>query len=483
MLEAKNIIAGKLYSGSTGEVRERRNPANGDPVSKFVLSSVEDLNLAVDSGSRAFEKSYWSKDPKLRSHIMRKMCDSISRNLDYLAKLQSLEVGKIIRDSRLEAGVALDLFDFYSGMARVVYGRTSLLDKDTMSFILREPVGLVGIISPWNSPLILLARSLAPALAAGNCVVIKPPSYSPSTIFEFLRIITEDVSELPEGVVNAVFGDGEKIGRELVRHPKINMLSFTGSTAGGTQVMQDAAPGIKRLSLELGGKTPNIILDDANFDSAILGAIRGSMLGSAGQQCFAGTRVIVHETIHQKFKKRISELLPTLRVGDPVQDSTDVGPVVSEKQVERVMNFVEKGKKEATLLLGGERLTQREYANGSFIQPTIFDEVPPMSTLAQEEIFGPVVSIITFSNVEELIEMANSTKYGLSAAIWTNNINKAFTLAKNIRAGVVWINMFGKNYSEAETGGAKQSGLGRLRGLSGLNTFTELKNVIISLSQ
>lgn len=483
MLEAKNIIAGKASAGSSGEVRERRNPTNGEVISKFILSTVDDLNFAVDSGSQAFARSVWSRDPKLRTRVMRKMCDRISQNLDYLAKLQTLEVGKIIRDSKIEAGVALDLLDFYSGMARALYGRTSMLDPDTMSFILREPVGLVGIISPWNSPLILLARSLAPALAAGNCVVIKPPSYSPCTIFEFLRLITEGVSELPEGVVNAVFGDGEIIGRELVRHPKVNMVSFTGSTAGGTQVMQDGSSGIKRLSLELGGKTPNIILDDANFDSAIVGAIRGSMLGSAGQQCFAGTRIMIHESIHQKFKQRISELVPTLRVGEPIQDSTDVGPVVSEKQAERVMDFVEKGKKEATLLLGGERLMRGEYANGSFIQPTIFDEVPPRSTLAQEEIFGPVVSLMPFNNMEELVEMANSTRYGLSAAIWTNNINKAFTLAKNIRAGVVWINMFGKNYSEAETGGAKQSGSGRLRGLSGLYTFTELKNVLVSVSQ
>jgi len=248
--------------------------------------------------------------------------------------------------------------------------------------------------------------------------------------------------------------------------------------------MREASINIKRLSLELGGKTPNIILEDANFESAIQGAIRGSMLGSAGQICFAGTRVMVHDKIYQKFRDNIIKLIPNLKIGNGLSEDVDVGPVVSDGQLKRVMDYIEVGKKVASLLVGGNQLSDGEWSKGHFVEPTIFDDVPPDSKIAQEEIFGPVLSMIRFKNLDEVAAIANSTKYGLSAAIWTNNINNAFKLARRIKAGVVWINMYGRMFPEAETGTYKQSGIGgTLRGMEALNTFTEIKDILINISE
>jgi betaine-aldehyde dehydrogenase len=414
--------------------------------------------------------------------VLREIHDAIIGDFEYLAKVQTSENGKIIRDSRTELNSAADFFDYYSGLARDLYGRTNLLDQNIMSFVVREPMGVVGIIAPWNAPIVLLARSLAPALAAGNTVVIKPASYTPITIYALLDKVLKRVKDLPKGVINLVLGGGETVGSELVKHEDVDFISFTGSTEAGALVMREASINIKRLSLELGGKTPNIILEDADFESAIQGAIRGSMLGSAGQICFAGSRVMVHDKIYKQFRDNIIKLIPTLRIGNGLNEDVDVGPVISEGQLERVVGYIEEGKKVASLLVGGNKLTDGQWSNGHFVEPTIFDDVPPDSRVAQEEIFGPVVSMIRFKDLDEVAAVANGTRYGLSSAIWTNNINNAFSLTRRIKAGVVWINMYGRMFPEAETGTYKQSGIGgTLRGMEALNTFTEIKDILINV--
>ncbi|MDG6905797.1 MAG: aldehyde dehydrogenase, partial [Nitrososphaerota archaeon] len=399
-----------------------------------------------------------------------------------LASIQTQECGKIIRDSKSELSVSLDLFDYYSGMTRNVSGRTISPDPNTMSFIMREPLGVVGIIVPWNAPLLLLARSLAPALAAGNSIVIKPASYTAGTIYEFTNLLIKELKELPKGILNFVMGGGDSVGRYVTRHMDVDMISFTGSTDVGSQVMADASVNMKRLSLELGGKSPNIILDDANFEQAIRGAITASNFGSAGQICFSGTRVLVQDKVYKKFQETVSQLVPKLKVGNGLSAETDVGPVISESQMSTVLEYVEQGKKDARVLVGGKRLSAGEHSKGYFVEPTIFADVPKDSKIAQEEIFGPVISAMRFESLDEAAEIANSTKFGLSAAVWTTNLKSALTLARSIKSGVVWINMYGRNFSEAETGGYKHSGVGRLRGIEGLNSFTQLKDVVVNIS-
>lgn len=479
---ARNIINSEYLSGSASKVAKRYNPANNELVSEFTESSKEDVNSAVDAARNSFEKSAWSRDPKLRAKTMRTICEIIMKNFEDLSRIQTQECGKVIRDSKIELSTGLDLFDYYTGMTRNLSGRTISPDPNTMNIILREPIGVVGIIVPWNAPLLLLARSLAPALAAGNSIIVKPASYTAGCVYRFVDLLTQGLKEMPPGVLNIVLGGGESVGRYVTRHPDVDMISFTGSTDVGSQVMQDASVNMKRLSLELGGKSPNIILDDANFEQAIRGAITGSMFGSAGQICFTGTRVLVHDRVYDKFKEAVSNLVPKLKVGNGLLSETDVGPIISESQMTKVLDYVEEGKKNAKLLVGGKKLSSGDYSKGYFIEPTMFSDVPVDSRIAQEEIFGPVISTLRFETLEQAAEIANATKFGLSAAVWTTNISSALNLARNIKSGVVWVNMYGKNFSEAETGGYKHSGVGRLRGIEGLNSFTQLKDVVVNIA-
>lgn len=481
VVHAKNIIAAEESKGTAGEARSRNNPATGEPVSDYLESSTEDVRAAVTSARSAFEESPWTTTPRLRAETMKRFRDAIEQNFEGLARLQTLECGKVIKDSRAELRTAIDLLDYYSGMCRNVTGRTITPDPNTMSFVMREPVGVVGIIVPWNSPLILLARSLAPALAAGNTVVVKPSSYTPGVVFELMRILSQSTEESVRGVINLIVGSGEVSGRALVSDTDVDMISFTGSTTSAKQIIADSASNIKKLSLELGGKTPNIVFDDAEFESAIRGAIRGQMLGTAGQVCFAGTRIIVQDGIYEKFCRTISEMMPKMRVGNGIDEDVEVGPLVSQNQVESVMKYVERGKEEAKLLLGGKRMSEGEFSKGYFVEPTLFAEVPPEAALATEEIFGPVISLMSFHDPSQAAHIANNSEYGLSASVWTRDVGQAFGLAKELKSGVVWINQFGRYHSEVESGGYRQSGLGRLRGVEGLNAFTQTKTIALNL--
>lgn len=476
----RNYIGGEWSEGHATERLEIRDPANGELVYYCTNSTVEDARAAIAAAQHAFEHTDWSENAVARAKALYKLADALRASVDWLAPLLTREGGKPLAISRAEVMRGADALEYYAGLARNLYGRSINLGPNEMAILLREPVGVVSIITPWNMALSLLTRSLAPALAAGNAVVIKPASLTPGATAEFIQMI-DALPEIPKGIVNYVVGPGSTVGAELVRHPDVEMVAFTGDTSTGKEIMRMAADGLKKVSLELGGKSPSIIFPDADFGRAVRSALSGASLWHAGQVCVAGTRILVQENIHDRFIEEARKQAGSLRVGPGLDKSTQVGPVISESQLRRVLQYVEIGKREAELVVGGYRLTEGELAKGYFIAPTVFDRVPVDAKIAQEEIFGPVVSVLTFKDEEEAAAIANATVYGLAAAVYTSDINKALRLAKRIKAGMVWINTFGRLYPNAEMGGYKQSGLGRSYGLEGLREFTELKHINIHL--
>jgi betaine-aldehyde dehydrogenase len=475
-----NFIEGHWQNAESGELLEVYDPGNGNLVSRAQASTLEDANRAVDAASDSFEASDWSQNPAARSRALLKLSEALNRNESTIAELMVRESGKILSDAIFEVGRAAMTLEYYAGLARNVFGSSTIPTPTSISIMLRQPVGVVSIIVPWNAPMVLLMRSLAPALAAGNTVIIKPASATSGTIASFVSLV-DQIQEIPKGTINMVTGSGNTVGKQLVVNKRVNMVSFTGDTSTGKEIMRLAADDLKKLSLELGGKSPNIVFSDADFSMAIKGVLTGANFSYASQICYAGTRVLLDQSIHDKFLASIGNELSRLRLGHGLQKGVDVGPIINQKQMERVMRYIEMGKKDAKLAYGGERAMDGELAKGNFLKPTVFDEVPVDSPLAQEEIFGPVLSVISFRNLEEALSIANSTPYGLAAAIWTSNINTAMKAAKAVKAGTVWINTYGKNYHMTEQGGTKQSGFGRLYGLEGLREFTELKHISIEI--
>ncbi len=476
----RNYIGGEWREASGGGLLEIRDPANGELVYRATNSGVEDERAAIQAAKYAFEHTDWAENATVRAKALYKLADALRSRIDDLSVLLTREGGKPLAISRAEVTRGADALEYYAGLARNVYGRSINLGPTEMAILMREPVGVVSIIVPWNMALSLLTRSLAPALATGNAVVIKPASLTPGATAEFIQMI-DDIPEFPKGIVNYVIGPGSTVGTELVKHPDVEMIAFTGDTSTGKEVMRMAADGLKKVSLELGGKSPSIIFPDADFNRAVRSALSGASLWHAGQVCVAGTRILVQESIHDQFIEQATKAAREMRVGPGLQRGTQVGPVISEGQLRRVLDYVEIGKREAELLVGGQRVTEGELAKGYFIAPTVFDRVPVDAKIAQEEIFGPVVSVLTFKDEDEACEIANATIYGLAAAVYTSDINKALRVAKRVRSGMVWINTFGRLYPNAEMGGFKQSGLGRSYGLEGLYEFTEMKHINIQL--
>src|SRR5579884_3848343 len=475
----QNYIGGEWRDGGGGQL-EIRDPANGELVYRATSSTVDDARAAIAAAKAAFERTEWADNAVARAKALYKMADALRAHLDELAELLTREGGKPLSVSRAEVLRGADALEYYAGLARNVYGRSINLGPHEMAILMREPVGVVAIIVPWNMALSLLTRSLAPALAAGNALIVKPSSMTPGATAEFIKLI-EDIEEFPKGIVNFLIGPGGTVGDQLVKHPDVDMISFTGDTSTGKHVVRTAADTLKKVSLELGGKSPNIIFEDADLDRAVKGAINGASFFNAGQVCIAGSRVIIPSKVHDEFVDRMKKVAEDMKVGDGLERGTQLGPVISKGQQERVYNYIEKGKKEADLVTGGYHYEDGPLAKGYFVPPTIFDKVPVGATIAQEEIFGPVVAVQTFNDEEEAARIANSTVYGLAAAVWTRDINKALRVAKKVRSGMVWINTFGKLFAAAEMGGAKQSGIGRSYGLEGLHEFTELKHINIQL--
>ncbi len=378
----QNYIGGEWVDAASGDLLDILDPATGELLHRAQSSDVTDMQQAIDAANEAFETTSWREDAELRTKALFKLASALREANSTLTQLLIAEAGKIFPVARGEAFMTAATTEHFAGLARWIYGRSTVPTPDSLSVVLREPVGVVGVIVPWNMPLALMIRSVAPALAAGCAVVIKPAEYTTGTTAEFMKVV-DSIEEIPKGIVNMVSGPGPVVGAELARNEKVDMVAFTGGTDTGKEIMRLAANNLKKLSLELGGKSPNIIFRDADFDRALKGALNGAAFWNAGQVCTAGSRVLVESAIHDQFIEHVRETVPKMRVGRGSERGVACGPVISETQLQRVLEYIEIGKQEAELVVGGERLTEGELAKGYFVAPTVFEHVPPDARIAQ----------------------------------------------------------------------------------------------------
>ncbi|MDG6933011.1 MAG: aldehyde dehydrogenase [Nitrososphaerota archaeon] len=478
---ALNYIDGEYLESSTKDRFEVLNPADNRVIGRAQLSSVQDTKDAIDAIYERSDKIDWAFDARKRAAALLKLAEMMNKNKQQLAVTLCLETGKPLRDAEYEIDISVDYITYYAGLARNVFGRSGSFNQTSYSIIAREPMGIVGHIVPWNFPLILLFRALAASLAAGNVTIIKPASYTPLATYSIIKA-TKNIEEFPRGTINFITGAGGTVGAEMVRSEKVNMIAFTGDNNTGREIMKLSSNSPKKVSLELGGKSPNIIFHDADIGKAVGKAVMGAF-SMSGQSCSASSRVLVEKGIQKNVVGLIKERTEALRVGNGLQPGTDVGPIISKNQMDRILQYIEIGRHDSRLVTGGKRIVKGDLDAGNFIEPTIFDDVPFNSRIAQEEIFGPVLSIIPFEGEDEAVRIANSTKFGLDSAIWTNDIKRAFRVARRIKAGTVWINNYEKHPAEAEYGGYKWSGIGRQRGIEGILEFTQQKHIYIDMEQ
>ncbi len=479
----EQFINGQWVAGTTGETYTRANPANGSLVETIPWGGVEDARKAIDAARAAFDAGTWSKAPATqRANVLRAAAAKIRTEMVALGQMLSKEVGKPQGMAIAEIAMTADVFDYYAGLALDIKGDAiTNFANDAVGLTVHEPVGVVGIITPWNFPVLLISWKLGPALASGCTVVAKPSEFTAGTTFELARIITE--AGAPAGVINVVTGPGNVVGAELAASDRVDKIAFTGSTAVGKTIMQAASGNLKKISLELGGKSPNVVFDDANIDQAVGGSFFGIYLNT-GQVCQAGSRLLLQESIKDEFMTKLLAFTKTVKVGSPEDPTTTMGPVINEAQLEKVVRYVHIGQEEgANMICGGGRLTGEGYDQGLFAQPTIFDNVNNDMQIAREEIFGPVLSVMTFRDADEALRIANDTIYGLASAVWTKNIDTAFKMAKGIQAGTVWVNSYhSAGLPNMPYGGYKQSGIGRELGHEGLHEYMETKAIQIKLS-
>jgi aldehyde dehydrogenase (NAD+) len=478
MATGQVFINGKWQPPASGETYAPINPATEEPIVEVAKGDERDVEAAVAAARKAFDEGQWPRmSPHERGRIVWKLGDLIQANLDEMARLESQCTGKTLFDSgKVEIPFAAEVFRYYAGWATKIHGETLQLRDNAFTFTMRQPVGVVGAIVPWNFPFLLSSWKIAPALAAGNTIVLKPASQTPLTALKFAELCQQ--AGLPEGVFNVVTGPGGRAGMALVKDPRVDKVAFTGSTEVGKQIMREAAGTLKRLSLELGGKSPNIVFADADMEAALRGAMTG-IFYNKGEVCAAGSRLFLEERVHDDFMTKLTERVKGLKVGDPMDKATRMGPVVSKQQMETVLSYIESGKREgARLVAGGSRIGSKGY----FVEPTIFDGVTNQMKIAREEIFGPVLSVIPFKSVEEGLAEGNRTTYGLAAAVWTRDVAKALKAARAIRAGTVWVNAYNLFDAALPFGGFKESGFGREMGSAGLDHYTEVKSVWVDLS-
>ncbi len=475
------FIGGSWRPAVSGETYATINPATEEESAQVARGAERDIDLAVQAARKAFDSGPWPRmSAAERGRTVWKLGDLIMANLDEMARLESLCTGKTLFDSgKVEIPFAAEVFRYFAGWATKIHGETLALREGAFTFTLREPVGVVAAIVPWNFPFLLASWKIAPALAAGNTVVLKPASLTPLTALKFAELCQE--AGLPEGVFNVVTGPGSKVGMALVRHAGVDKVAFTGSTEVGKQIMREAAGALKRVSLELGGKSPNIVFADADMEAAVKGAMTG-IFYNKGEVCAAGSRLFLEERVHDEFMGKLTERVKGLKVGDPMDKSTRMGPVVSAQQMETVLSYIEAGKQEGARLVAGGGRAKVGTGKGYFVEPTIFDQVSNRMKIAREEIFGPVLAVIPFKNVEEAIAEGNTTSYGLAAAVWTRDVAKALRAARAIRAGTVWVNAYNLFDAALPFGGFKESGFGRELGSAGMELYTEVKSVWVDLS-
>lgn len=474
------FIGGKWVDSLSGETFETRNPATGELNGIVAKGNKADIDLAVKAARNAFENGPWKEmAPSDRGRLLYKVAQKLWDKVDELAEIETRDNGVTINENKMIAMPAMiDVLEFYAGLANKIQGETLASPSNRFNYTLKEPLGVIGAIIPWNFPLMLSMWKMAPALAAGNTIVIKPSEITPISILEMVKIFQE--AGIPDGVINVVPGYGQDAGDALASHPDVDKVAFTGSTATGKLIMQAASKNLKPVSLELGGKNPNIIFDDANIENAV----NGSMLGiymAQGQVCASGSRLFVQEGIYDKFMDAFVNKAKGIRVGNPLDAATQMGPQSSLMQLEKIESLVASGQEEgARVILGGERSNIHE--NGYYYSPTILEDVTNEMKIAREEIFGPVLSVIRFKDEEEIIHLANDTLYGLTAGVWTENMKRAHKMIRGLKAGSVYVNTMSMLDSVAPFGGMKQSGFGRELGIEAMNMYTQTKNVWIELS-
>jgi betaine-aldehyde dehydrogenase len=455
------------------------DPSTEEIIAEAPDADEHDVDRAVEAARAAFDAGAWPQTTaQERGRILLRVAERIRKESAMLAELESRNSGKPIVEAEYDIADVATCFEYYGGLATKVTGHVNPVPDNALSLSLKEPVGVAGQIIPWNYPLLMAAWKLAPALAAGCTCVLKPAEQTPLTVLEMARWFA-DVG-LPPGVVNIVTGFGETAGAPLVRHPDVNKIAFTGSAAVGKVILKSAADTIKRVTLELGGKSPNIFFADADFEAAIDGALFGVFINQ-GEVCSAGSRILVERSIYSSFVEGMTEKAKRIKLGAPLTRETKMGPLVSKEQYERVRSYQELGKKEAKLASGGGR--PLGFDKGYYVEPTIFCDVDNSTRIAREEIFGPVATVIPFKDEAEAIRIANDTPYGLAAAVWSRDIFKAFRVVKALRAGIVWVNHMQPTYVEAPWGGYKQSGFGRELGRWGIEEYLETKQVHINLNE
>jgi aldehyde dehydrogenase (NAD+) len=471
------FIGGQWVPAKSGKTFETIDPATEEVIANVAEGDAADIDLAVKAARKQFDGGEWSRmDARDRGRLMLKLADLIEAEADELAALESLDNGKPIRDAKAaDLPLTIDCLRYYAGFADKIHGQTIPIRGNYFCYTRKEPVGVVGQIIPWNFPMLMVAWKWGPALATGCTIVMKPAEQTPLTCLRMARLAQK--AGIPDGVINVVPGFGPTAGGAMVKHPGIDKIAFTGCGETAQIIMRDSAPTLKRITFELGGKSPNIVLDDANIESAIAGAHFG-LYFNQGQCCCAGSRLFVQERVYDQFIDRLASLNTARKLGDPLDPATEQGPQVDKTQFDKVMHYINLGQKEgAKCVTGGKRFGSRGY----YIEPTLFVDVQDDMAIATDEIFGPVMSVLKFKDLDEIAARANNTTFGLAAAVWTRDIAKAHALAAKLRAGTVWINCYDVFDAAAPFGGYKMSGMGRELGEEGLKAYLEHKTVTVAM--
>jgi betaine-aldehyde dehydrogenase len=475
----KNYVNGQWVDGSTKETFSVFDPSTEEVIAQVASANAADVDHAVKAARAAFDSGPWSQTTAQdRGRILFKLAEKVRQNAAMLAEIEVRNTGKPIVEAEFDIADVATCFEYYGGLANKVTGSVNPVPANALSFTMREAVGVAGQIIPWNYPLLMAAWKLGPALAAGCCCVLKPAEQTPLTAMVLANWLEE--AGLPPGVVNIINGVGEVTGAALVAHPDVDKIAFTGSAAVGKIIVKSAADTLKRVTLELGGKSPNVFFADADWEAAVDGALFGVFINQ-GEVCSAGSRILVEKKIYSKFVEAMAEKAKRIKLGSPLERDTKMGPLVSKEQYERVSSYLTLGKKEAKTAIGGGR--PKAFDKGYYVEPTIFYDVDNAARIAREEIFGPVASVIPFDGEGEAIRIANDTPYGLAGAVWTRDIYKAFRVVKSMRAGIVWVNHMQPTYVEAPWGGYKQSGFGRELGPWGMEEYLETKQVFVNLDE
>src|SRR5262245_23612714 len=474
------LINNEWRAAASGKTMDVVNPATEEVIARVASAAREDLDSAVKAARAALDGPWGQLSARERGRLVRKLGERLLERVDEVARLETLHNGKPIMESRnIEIPAAAECFEYYGGWSDKVMGETIPVKGNHLTYTLREPIGVVAAIVPWNFPLLLAAWKVAPALACGNTVILKPASQTPLTALALGEIALE--IGLPPGVLNVITGPGTRVGQALVAHPGIDKIAFTGDTSTGRAIMRSAADTLKKITLELGGKSPNIVLADADMEAAIRGATIGIFYGK-GEVCAAGSRLLVDRSIKDEFMEKLAGRAKKMTAGDPMDPKTRFGALASKKQLETVLRYVETGKREGAGLVAGGGRADIGTGKGYFVQPTVFDQVTPEMTIAREEIFGPVLATIAFSDLDEAIARANDSQYGLAAAVWTRDVKKAHHVARRLQAGTVWVNTYNVYDTAAPFGGYKASGFGREMSAHALEHYTQVKSVWIDLN-